>query len=202
MPYKRPADRYTQKAQREGFAARSVYKLEEIDRRARLFRAGLRVLDLGAAPGSWVQYVAPRVGARGRVVAVDRLPLRVPASANVTAVELDVLEAPFEAFEAHGPFDVVLSDMAPSTTGIADGDVARSVELVMRAVTVAEKILSPGGSLLAKIFQGDGFDDVRARMRQRFETVRVIKPEATRRESRELYLLAQGFAQRKTPVTR
>jgi 23S rRNA (uridine2552-2'-O)-methyltransferase len=192
MPYKRLPDRFTNKAKKEGFAARSVYKLEEIDRRVRLIRPGARVLDLGAAPGSWTQYVAPKVGARGKVVAVDLNPLRVNAAPQVTAVQLDVLAAPIEQFVALGKFDVVLSDMAPHTTGIRDGDVARSVELVERAIEIAAAVLAPGGKFLAKIFQGEGFEDVRKKMRAVFDEVRILKPEASKRESIEIYLAGIG----------
>lgn len=196
MPYKRVPDHFTHKAKKEGFAARSVYKLEEIDRRVRLLRPGARVLDLGAAPGSWTQFVAPKVGGRGKVVAVDLNPLRVTVPPHVTAVILDVLAAPLEDFKALGAFDVVLSDMAPHTTGIRDGDVARSVELVERAIDIAAIVLVPGGKFLAKIFQGDGFEDVRAKMRGLFDDVRIMKPEASKRESIEIYLAGIG---RKAP---
>jgi 23S rRNA (uridine2552-2'-O)-methyltransferase len=192
MPYKRQPDRFTHKAKKEGFAARSVYKLEEIDRRVRLLRAGARVLDLGAAPGSWTQYVAPKVGPRGKVVAVDLNPLRVKTGPHVTAVQLDVLAAPIGDFEKLGAFDVVLSDMAPHTTGIRDADVARSVELVERAIEIAAAVLAPGGKFLAKIFQGEGFEAVRAKMRVLFDEVRILKPEASKRESIEIYLAGIG----------
>jgi 23S rRNA (uridine2552-2'-O)-methyltransferase len=192
MPYKRLPDRYTAKAKREGFAARSVYKLEEIDRRLRLFRPGLRVLDLGAAPGSWTQYIAPKVGSKGRVVALDLNPLRVPIRPNTTAVQMDVLASPIETIAALGTFDVVVSDMAPHTTGIRDADVANSIELVDRALTIAQAVLVPGGTLLAKVFQGEGFVELRARMRQQFQDVRILKPEASKRESVEIYLAGIG----------
>ncbi len=192
MPYKRDPDRFTRKAKKEGFAARSVYKLEEIDRRIRLLRPGLRVLDLGAAPGSWTQYAGPKVGARGRIVAVDLNPLRVAIGPQVTAVQLDVFAASLDEFRALGPFDVVLSDMAPHTTGIRDADVARSCELVERALEIASAVLVPGGKFLAKIFQGDGFEEVRAHMRPLFDDVRILKPEASKRESTEIYLAGIG----------
>jgi 23S rRNA (uridine2552-2'-O)-methyltransferase len=188
MPYKRQPDRYTARAKKEGFAARSVYKLEEIDRRLRLLRPGHRVLDLGAAPGSWTQYVAPKVGARGRVVALDLNPLRVVVPPHVTALQMDVLAASLDDIAALGPFDVVISDMAPHTTGIRDADAANSAELVSRAIDIAVRVLVPGGKLLAKIFQGQEFEQVRAKMRQHFDEVRVLKPEASKRESVEIYL--------------
>jgi 23S rRNA (uridine2552-2'-O)-methyltransferase len=117
-------DRFTAKAHKEGFAARSIYKLEEIDRRLRLVRQGMRVLDLGAAPGSWTQYLAQKVGGKGAVVALDLNPLRVAVPAYVQAREMDVLNVPVEEVAALGPFDLVVSDMAPHTTGVRDADVA------------------------------------------------------------------------------
>lgn len=194
MTYKRPADRYTKKAKSEGFAARSVYKLEEIDRRVKLLRPGLRVLDLGAAPGSWTQYASPKVGSKGKVVAVDLEPLRVSVGANVQALEMDAL-GDLSVLDPYGPFDVVLSDMAPHTTGIPFADAARSEELVERVMDVCERLLVPGGTVVAKLFRGEGFEAVRARMRTLFEDVRVIKPEASRRESVEMFLV--GIVRRK-----
>ncbi len=190
-------DPYTAKAHKEGFAARSVYKLEEIDRRVRLTRPGARVLDLGAAPGSWTQYLAGKVGPRGLVVALDLNPLRVKVPPHVKAAELDLLASPLADIAALGPFDVVVSDMAPHTSGVRDADVARSVELVERAIAIADVTLKKGGAFVAKIFQGDGFEQVRAMLRERFETVRVLKPEASRKESIEIYLA--GLSHRRDP---
>lgn len=188
MTYKRPADRYTKKAKAEGFAARSVYKLEEIDRRTKLLRPGIRVLDLGAAPGSWTQYVSPKVGSKGRVVAVDLEPLRVSVGPNVQALQMDAL-GDISVLDPYGPFDVVLSDMAPHTTGIPFADAARSEELVERVLDVSERLLVPGGTMVAKLFRGEGFEAIRVRMRGLFDEVRVIKPEASRRESVEMFLI-------------
>lgn len=192
MPYKLDADRFSRRARKEGYAARSVYKLEEIDRRIRLLRPGIRVLDLGAAPGSWTQYAGPRVGAHGCVVAVDLNPLRVAVRPQVQVRQLDVFVASLDDFRALGPFDVVLSDMAPHTTGIRDADVARSCELVERALEIAGASLKPGGKFLAKIFHGSGFEAVRANVRLLFDDVRILKPEASKRESTEIYLAGTG----------
>lgn len=196
MTYKRPADRYTKKAKAEGFAARSVYKLEEIDRRTKLLRPGIRVLDLGAAPGSWTQYVSPKVGSKGRVVAVDLEPLRVGVGPNVQVLQMDAL-GDISVLDPYGPFDVVLSDMAPHTTGIPFADAARSEELVERVLDVSERLLVPGGTMVAKLFRGEGFEAIRVRMRGLFDEVRVIKPEASRRESVEMFLIGVS---RKAPV--
>ncbi len=194
MTYHRPADRYTKKAKAEGYAARSVYKLEEIDRRAKLFRAGMTVLDLGAAPGSWTQFVSQRIGAKGRVVALDRVPLRadIGVAANVEFVLLDVFAGDARSLLPGRRFDLVLSDMAPKATGIRDTDLANSFELASRAVEIAAVLLVPAGSLLVKAFHGDGFEELRAAMRRHFGSVRILKPEASRRESSEVYLLAEG----------
>ncbi|MDP3276528.1 MAG: RlmE family RNA methyltransferase [Deltaproteobacteria bacterium] len=188
MTYKRPADRFTKQAKAEGFAARSVYKLEEIDRRVRLFKPGMKVLDLGAAPGSWSQYAAPKVGSKGHVVAVDLVPLRAPMPPHVVSMQLDLLGDRSD-LAMYGPFDVVMSDMAPHTSGVAFADAARSEELASIAVDVANEWLKPGGTLVTKVFLGDGFEPLRASMRAIFKEVRVIKPEASRRESVEIFLV-------------
>jgi 23S rRNA (uridine2552-2'-O)-methyltransferase len=190
-------DPYTAKAHKEGFAARSIYKLEEIDRRLRLARPGLRVLDLGAAPGSWTQYLAGKVGARGLVVALDLNPLRVAVPPHVKAAALDVLAAPLADIAALGPFDVVVSDMAPHTTGVREADAARCAELVERAIVIADACLRKGGTFVAKVFQGDDFERLRAMLRERFGEVRVLKPEASRKESVEIYLA--GLQRRADP---
>lgn len=188
-PGKRP-DPYTAKAHAEGFPARSVYKLEEIDRRCQLVKPAMRVLDLGAAPGSWTQWISKRVGPRGSVLALDLNPLKVSAP-NITAMEVDLFATPLAELAALGPFDLVVSDIAPHTTGMKDVDAARSEELVARVVEVADATLKKGGSLVAKVFQGGGFVALRDELRARYELVRVLKPEASRKQSVEIYLVAQ-----------
>lgn len=191
-------DPYTAKAHKEGFAARSIYKLEELDRRLRLARPGLRVLDLGAAPGSWTQYLAGKVGPRGLVVALDLNPLRVAVPSHVKAAELDVLAAPLADIAALGPFDAVVSDMAPHTTGVREADAARCAELVERAIVIADACLRKGGTFVAKVFQGDDFERLRAMLRERYGEVRTLKPEASRKESVEIYLA--GLARKSDPA--
>lgn len=188
-PGKRP-DPYTARAHSEGFPARSVYKLDEIDRRCQLVKPGQRVLDLGAAPGSWSLWISKKIGPKGSVVALDLNPLKVSAQ-NLTALELDLFETPNETLAGYGPFDLVVSDIAPHTTGLRDVDAARSEALVERVVEVADTVLRPGGSLVAKIFQGAGFVSLRENLRVRYELVRVVKPEASRKQSVEIYLVAQ-----------
>jgi 23S rRNA (uridine2552-2'-O)-methyltransferase len=187
-PYKRP-DRFTREAKKRGFAARSVFKLEEIDRRVRLLRKGQRVLDLGAAPGSWSQYAAERIGLEGKLLAVDLAPLAKVPPANVKFLAADALALAPEAFASLGPYNVVLSDMAPSTTGTREADQAKSFELFMRALELAGVLLSPGGSFVGKIFMGPDFTDAKRRVKELFATERAIRPEGTRESSFEIFLV-------------
>jgi 23S rRNA (uridine2552-2'-O)-methyltransferase len=189
VTYRREPDGLTRRAKAEGFAARSVYKLEEIDRRVRLLRSGDSVLDLGCAPGSWLQWVAARVGAGGRVVGVDREPVRIALPANVVHVRADVeADLPLPP----DPFDVVLSDLAPHTTGDRFVDEQASLSLFRRALTIAVARLRPGGAFVGKLFQGGDFPDARREVAAAFDTVRVMRPDATRRESVEVYLVGLG----------
>ncbi len=191
-PYKR-ADRFTRDAKKAGYPARSVFKLEEIDRRVRLLRPGMRVLDLGAAPGSWTLYAAQKVGPGGRVVAVDLAPIEVPLPDHVTFLQGDALS--LAELEGHAPFDVVLSDMAPSTTGNRLGDQTRSFELFMGALGVAEALLHEGGAFVGKIFMGEDFPNAKKRVRDLFAEERAMKPEGTRASSYELFLI--GLSRKK-----
>lgn len=190
---KRVQDHYFRKAKREGFAARAAYKLEEIDRKRRLLRPGMRVLDLGCAPGSWLQYAAGRVGPRGAVVGIDLQPVTIPLPDQARAVAGDIFTAAPETLAPDGqPFDAILSDMAPNTTGIPSADAARSAELARRALDLAEALLRPGGALLVKVFQGAEFPPLRTAFRERFDKVTVEKPKSSRSESVEVYLLGTG----------
>ena len=185
-----PQDRYFKRAKKEGFPARSVYKLEEIDRRVRLFRPGQRVLDLGCHPGSWLQYCARAVGHRGLVVGVDVRPMALELPSHVHVLQADVFGLqPADLQHLSSTFDVVLSDLAPATTGIRAADSARSSLLFERALELAGKLLVPGGSFLGKIFQGTDFDSMVREMKRMFRRVRGMKPRATRKESKEIYLL-------------
>lgn len=189
---KRGQDHYGRRAKREGLASRAVYKLEEIDRRLRIFRPGLRVLDLGAAPGSWSAYACEHVGPRGRVLAVDQNPIDVALPLQGEARQADVTTLVAEELGGAGSFDVVLSDMAPRTSGQRHADQHRSYELYARALAIATDVLAPGGTFVGKIFQGPAFDDARRETRERFVEVRVLKPNASRRESYEIYLVGLG----------
>ena len=187
-PY-RQADHRTREARAQGYPARSVFKLEEIDRRARLLRAGQRVLDLGAAPGSWSLYAAQRIGPTGRLLAIDIQPLAQQLGRGCTFVQGDALSIDNEALRLYAPYDVVLSDMAPSTTGNREADAAHSEALFERAVSVAVQLGQPGGSFVGKLFMGGGFEDSRALLRRSYEEVRLMRPETTRRQSVEIFLI-------------
>jgi 23S rRNA (uridine2552-2'-O)-methyltransferase len=190
-PYKQ-GDHFTKEAKAAGYPARSVFKLEEIDRRARILRPGMRVLDLGASPGSWALYAAKQVGPKGKVVAVDLKPLETALPPNVTFVLGDAFALDDATLAAAAPYDVVLSDMAPSTTGNRLGDQTRSFELFMRALEVGGRLLKPGGSFVGKIFMGEDLPVARAAVRKLFAGERLIRPEGTRSVSYEIFVVATG----------
>lgn len=189
--YKR-GDHFTREAKKAGYPARSIFKLEEIDRRVKLLRPGMRVLDLGASPGSWTLYAAQRVGAPGKILAVDLKPIEVPVPPHVTAMVGDALSLDNEALATFAPYDAVLSDMAPNTTGNRIGDQTRSFELFMRALAVAEKLGAPGGAFVGKIFMGEDFANARKALKALYAEDRAIKPEGTRTSSYELFLIGLG----------
>jgi len=191
---KRRHDAFFNKARQSGFAARSVFKLEDLQQRFRLIRPGDRVLDLGCRPGSWMQLAAGVVGPHGHVVGVDRAPLPA-AIAGTRMIVGDVFALTDEELLGElRAFDVLLSDMAPDTTGIRSTDQARSAALVEEALGRAERLLAPGGNFVAKIFQGPDVALLRKRMEVRFSTVSLVKPEASRAASTELYLVGRSFA--------
>ncbi len=188
-PYKR-ADAKTIAAKKQGYPARSIFKLEEIDHRVRLLKQGQKVLDLGAAPGSWSMYASGKVGGRGHVLAIDLTPLRVAVGKNATIVEGDAFQIGSDLYLAHGPFDVVLSDMAPSTTGNRDTDQMRSFELCMQAIEVAIAHGAKGSSFVGKIFMSDEYQRARDALRAGWSEVKTIRPDGTRTNSTEVFLVA------------
>ena len=192
--YERP-DFWAQKAKKEGYPARSVYKLKEIDSKFGLVRKGSRVLDIGAAPGSWSLWVLERLGGTGFLAAVDLQDLAVPLPGPASLfVRGNLYDAQVRArLLAAGPFDLVLSDAAPATTGNRLVDQAASEGIVEAVVDYALASLVSGGSLVAKIFQGGAEGALLKRLRGSFEQARGFKPEACRSESFETYLVAKGF---------
>ncbi len=196
-PYRKP-DHFTEAAKEQGYVARSVFKLEEIDRRVHLLKGGLRVLDLGAAPGSWSQYAAKKISGSGRLLAVDRKPIEASLPPQAQKLIGDALTLGPE-LEVFAPYDVVLSDMAPDTTGENDTDKSRSFDLFCRAVNVAAALGSPGGSFVGKIFMGQQFEEARAHLRKYYAKVRTLRPEAVRGISYEVFIV--GLDKRPEPVT-
>ena len=187
-PYAKP-DRWTRAAKQAGFPARSVFKLEEIDRRMRLLRGGLRVLDLGASPGSWAMYAAARIAPAGKLLAVDLEPLRASLPPNASFLLGDALALSNDELARFAPYDVVLSDMAPQTTGSRITDQARSYELFMRALAVAATLGGPGGAFVGKIFMSDDLPSARAELKRHYASERLIRPEGTRAISTEIFVV-------------
>lgn len=186
-----PKDHYFHKAKSENFAARSVYKLEEINKRLRILRQGDAVLDLGASPGSWSQYASKVVGGGGKIIAMDLKPLTI-SLANVEAVQADALTVDWPAFFAERGIEklnVVVSDMAPATTGIKFTDQARSFELCELALNVAIQVLKPGGHFVCKLFHSDDFRTLKTRIQSEFKSFEAIKPHSTRSQSKEIFLV-------------
>jgi 23S rRNA (uridine2552-2'-O)-methyltransferase len=187
----RRSDHYTAKAKSEGFPARSVFKLKEIQRKFHVLKPGCRVLDVGAAPGSWSMYVLEVLGGRGRLTAVDLSPLVIgSATDNLTTITGDVFSPEVMARITEGaPYDVILSDAAPSTIGNRIVDTLRSEALVEHVVELARSLLAPGGHMVVKIFQGSGQKRILEDLRSMFESGKAFKPQASRSESFETYFI-------------
>ena len=186
-------DHYTRLARKERYPARSVYKLQEIQKRFAVIRTGSGVLDLGCAPGSWLMYAADLAGPSGRVVGVDLTPVavRLPAQVSVHTVDVfDLVEDPAALFGVE--FDAVLSDMAPATTGSRGVDAARSHNLCEAALAIARKVLRPGGAFVCKIFQGEDFKPFTEAVKAGFSECRIFKPQSCRKASKEIYLIGKG----------
>jgi 23S rRNA (uridine2552-2'-O)-methyltransferase len=189
------ADPYVKRAQKEGARSRATFKLEEIAERDRLLKPGMVVVDLGAAPGGWSEYAVRKLGPKGRVIALDVLPM-APLD-RVEFIEGDfteeaVLNLLLQRLEGV-KVDLVMSDMAPNISGVAASDIPRAMLLAELALEFAAQTLKPGGALLMKVFQGEGFPALLKALRAQFAEVGTRKPKASRPESRELYLLAKGF---------
>lgn len=188
-------DPWVQRAQAEGYRARAAYKLIEIDERDHLLRSGALVVDLGAAPGSWCQVAVKRCGPKGKVFALDLLPMEAVAGVDFLLGDFSE-DAVLEEFERRlegARVDLVMSDMAPNLSGVATVDQARSIHLCELALDFAARHLKPGGQFVVKVFQGEGFMEFRRQMEAAFSSVQVRKPKASRDRSAEVYLLAKGL---------
>lgn len=190
-----PRDRFFRKAKEEGFAARSVFKLEEIDQKFKLFRSNQVVLDLGAAPGSWSQYAGKKIGPGGKLLGVDLTAINVKVP-NAVFIQADLRDLQLEQiFTEHGftpPFDLVLSDMAPKTTGIRLTDQVRSMELCELALDVARRFLKPNGHFVCKLFHSDDFGKLRDEIKKSFDRFEAVRPDSVRKISKEIFLVGLG----------
>ncbi|MBF6057297.1 MULTISPECIES: 23S rRNA (uridine(2552)-2'-O)-methyltransferase RlmE [Thiomicrorhabdus] len=187
-------DHYVLKAKQEGWRSRAVYKLQEIDEKDKLFKPGMCVVDLGAAPGGWSQWTTQKLGSGGEVFALDILP--VEPFAGVTFIQGDfredeVYQSLLDALAGRS-VDVVMSDMAPNMSGNKGVDIPRAMYLVELCVELADQVLRPGGDLLMKVFQGEGYNELMNDLRSKYQKVITRKPQASRARSKEIYLLARS----------
>lgn len=186
-------DPFTKKARKENFEARSVYKLEEIDKRDNLFSKAKIVVDLGAAPGSWTQYVLRKLkGREFKIIACDLSPIQV-TDPRLQFFQKSIEEMNWDELLPSEKADVVLSDMAPKTSGIHERDVALSLELSELALSTAQKVLAKGGNFVVKIFMGEGFEAYHKNTEKLFSQVKLLRPESTRKHSREIFLIGKGL---------
>lgn len=186
-------DHYSQKAKKDRFPARSVYKLQEIQKKTHLIKKGNRILDLGCFPGSWLLYAAELVGKEGRIIGIDLKPVRLKLPDHVSAYTGDIMNMD-ESLEAiiGENFNVVLSDMAPSTSGNKWLDTVRSYELSSSALDIAERLLVRGGSFVCKIFQGEDFKEFTDAVKNQFDQFKIFKPQSSRKASRETFVIGIG----------
>ncbi|MBF0203922.1 MAG: RlmE family RNA methyltransferase [Desulfamplus sp.] len=186
------ADHLTEKAKHDNYPARSVYKLMEIQKKLSIMKKGSRVLDLGCAPGSWLIYSAQTIGKQGDAFGIDLQKVTVPLPSNATALQGDIFDLDKFYPDTGTKYDVVLSDMAPATTGRKDIDAAKSFELCEAALKVACELLVEGGNFVCKIFQGSEFKQFEHNVKSNFRQCTIFKPESCRKASKEIYIIGKG----------
>jgi 23S rRNA (uridine2552-2'-O)-methyltransferase len=194
--HQRWADHYSEQAKKERYPARSVYKLKQAQRKFRLIRKDDQVLDLGCSPGSWLLYAAELTGKHGKVLGIDLKPVTIKIPSQAETLKADILtidRAWIENEDLANRFNVVLSDMAPATTGNKMIDAERSYQLCQAALNIAQMVLRPDGSFICKIFQGEEFKKFSDSVRSRFKNHKIFKPQSSRKESKEIYILGMGF---------
>ncbi len=198
-----PQDRYFKKAKQDGYRSRAAYKLVELQQRFRLINPGDRVVDLGAAPGGWLQVAAKLVGPKGKVIGIDVQAIQPFQERNIELIQGDILTGATQCKIKEllgGPAHCVLSDMAPRLSGIRDADMARSYELNQMALKVAKELLRPGGILLVKSFISEDLQSYTADLKNHFAQVQRTKPEASRQGSSEFYFYANGYTSKANAV--
>ncbi len=189
-------DHYYKKAKEQGLASRAVFKLEELDQKFKLLKQGDKVLDLGCAPGGWLQYASKKIGAGGRAVGIDLLPIQAQFSQNVMILQGDATQEEMQKIcieNLKGEADLIVSDMSPNLSGIKFKDNYESYLLALSVLKVCQKILKKGGSMALKIFPGDELPDFRKKLQENFEEIKTYIPKATRKGSSEVYLISQKF---------
>ena len=188
-------DEYVRRAQQEGYRSRAIYKLIEIQQKDHLFKPGMTVIDLGAAPGGWSEYAVKKLGGKGRMIALDILPMEPIAGVEIIQGDFREDAVLVQLLDVIGgaAADLVISDMAPNISGMEVVDIPRAYYLAELALDLARQVLKPGGGLLVKLFQGEGFDAYNKELRHSFKRVVMRKPKASRARSREIYALATGY---------
>jgi len=183
-------DHYARQAKKDKYPARSVYKLQEIQKKHHLIKKGHKVLDLGCFPGSWLLYAAQQTGSSGKVTGIDLKPVSIQVPSHVRVLAADVFN--LEVGTLDKAFNVVLSDMAPATTGNKAVDTARSINLCETALHIAKTVLAPGGSFVCKVFQGSDFNSFSEEVRCSFKARKIFKPRSSRKESKEIFVIGIG----------
>ena len=192
---KKVKDHFFHKAKREHFHARSVYKLKEINEKYRIIKRGIHVLDLGSAPGSWLQYASQIVGKDGLVVGIDTQKLAKDMQKNIHFMQGDIFEMDVKLIQSiSDSFHLILSDMAPKTTGIKTVDHLRSYELCMKALEIADVLLKDDGTFVCKIFTGEELTRFREEVKKRFKSAKIFKPKSSRSESKEVFVIGMGYS--------
>jgi len=188
-------DEFVLRAQKEGYRSRAIYKLIEIQQKDHILKPGMTVIDLGAAPGGWSEYAVKQLGSKGRMIALDILPMEPLEGVEIIQGDFreDAVLEQLLAVMGGARADLVISDMAPNISGMEVVDIPRSYYLAELALDLARQVLKPGGGLLVKLFQGEGFDSFQKELKQSFSRVLMRKPKASRARSREIYALATGY---------
>jgi len=201
----KPQDHYFKKAKKEGYPARSVYKLQEIDERFHIFKPGDLVLDLGCSPGSWLLYIEKVISSDGKVVGIDLKPITVPSSAiflqkNIFELKAEQIQNILQKNNLPSKFDVIVSDLAPATSGVKDVDSERSLELIKKAFSFIPPLLKKEGSFVCKAFESNDVHFLAKKVSSLFRFFKIFKPRATRKRSRELYVILSGWQDLTLPI--
>ncbi len=182
---------YTTLAKKEGYPARSVYKLKEIDEKYKILKKGDRVLDLGSAPGSWLLYISQKVGDKGKVIGVDIEEIKIPQKANIVFIKKDI--ADLKELDLKDKVEVVVSDLSPKTSGIKFLDSGKSLELAEKSFEIAKSVLLPGGNFVCKVFENEESEEFLKKVKNHFDFAKRFRPRAVIKKSREFYIIGRGF---------